>query len=219
MERYKVTLTGETDLLMNSDNLDFDAILEKWKRDPANKGESVAGDDRSPAWRWLRCLYSEGGLVVIPSDNLMTALREGGAKVPTGKRGATFKRQTQSGLMVDQIGWPIMVGGKSISARGLKEQLADEKDFDVHQEAAMGMGFDLFVKRARIGRAKHVRVRPRFSAGWTASGTISVIDETITKDVLQMILDYSGTLCGLCDWRPSSPSAPGPFGRFTAVVE
>jgi hypothetical protein len=76
----------------------------------------------------------------------------------------------------------------------------------------------LFVKRARIGNAKHVRVRPRFDS-WSVSGTLTVLDDSITTDVLERILTHAGAYAGVGDWRPSSPKSPGPFGRFTSTVK
>jgi hypothetical protein len=128
---YQVTLTGTTDLLMHQDNLNMSEHLKKWQKDPQNKKISVAGDDRSPAMRWIGNLYVDAGLVCIPSDNLMTMLREGGAKCPTGKRGATFKRQTQSGLVVDQAAWPLTIEGKAIEYATIKK-LIDVPDFAEH---------------------------------------------------------------------------------------
>lgn len=216
---YAVTITGETPLLLHHDNLAWASRMARWNTDPANKAKSVAGDDRTPAHRWIGCLYMDGNRVVLPSDNLMTVLREGGAKCPTGKRGGTFKRQTQSGLVVDQSGWDIIPGGKE--APVMWEQivpLLDEQDFDAHVVRVIPLGFELFVKRARVGQTKHVRVRPRFAPGWMCSGTITVFDDTITEAVLQDILTYGGRYAGVGDWRPSSPKSPGPFGQFTATV-
>lgn len=214
--QFNVRLIGQTPLLMHNDNLTWAEVMAKWSLDPANKKNSVAGDDRSPACRWIGNLYTESGKVVIPSDNIMTVLREGGAKCPTGKRGGTFKRQTQSGLVVDQSAWPLLVNGKEISYSPI-DALIEEKDFQEHAKTSSTLGFTLFVKRARIGQAKHVRVRPRFD-NWEASGSITVFDETITKDVLQMILLNAGQYCGIGDWRPSSPKSPGPWGKFIAEV-
>jgi hypothetical protein len=217
MDTYSVRLFGETPLLMHWDNLDWAETMATWARDPAAKKSSVAGDDRSPAWRWLGYLYHESGLVVLPADNLMTVLREGGAKVPTGKKGATFKRQTQSGLLVNESAWPLTVEGKELPVARLMSMTMEE-DFEKQKEAAVSAGFALFVKRARIGNAKHVRVRPRFDS-WAVSGTISVLDDSITRDTLETILTYAGVQCGVGDWRPSSPKSPGPFGRFKAEVK
>ena len=69
---YQVVLTGETATIIHHDNLSWAETMKQWSLDPANKKKSVAGDDRSPAWRWIGCLYSEGGKLVIPSDTIMT---------------------------------------------------------------------------------------------------------------------------------------------------
>jgi hypothetical protein len=217
MKRYQVKLTGVSPLLMHHDNLEWERFMTQWKLDPANKKVSVAGDDRSPAFRWIGYLYTEAGRVVIPADNLMTVLREGGTKVSTGQGQKTFKAQTQSGIIVDQAAWSLCNNGKEVPYAPIKK-LIDETDFEAHQRAIEGMGFELFVKRAKIGAAKHVRVRPRFDS-WSTSGTLTVFDETITSQILQIILNMAGAYCGICDWRPSSPKAPGPFGKFSAEVQ
>ena len=217
MERYQVTITGETPLLMHADNLKWDELMRRWLAEPENKKNSSAGDDRTPAWRWIGYLYHESGQIIMPADKLMTLLREGGAKCPAGKKNLTFKRQSQSGLVVDQSSWPLLVHGKPILFDEVKS-LIDNADFASHEAAAASLGFELFVKRAKIGQAKHVRVRPRFDS-WGCGGTITVLDETITQDVLTRILTYAGQHAGLCDWRPSSPSKPGPFGKFSVKVK
>jgi hypothetical protein len=157
---YTVTITGESPLLMHYDNLSWAEVMKTWAMDPGNKAGSVAGDDRSPAFRWIGCLYVDAGKIVIPSDNLMTVLREGGKRCPTGKGQTTFKSQTQSGIVVDQIAWPLVVSnGKTIPYSAI-EALTKEPDFAEHEKLCKSLGFELFTKRAKIGTAKHVRVRP-----------------------------------------------------------
>jgi hypothetical protein len=215
-KNYAVTLTGATDLLMHRDNIDFGAKTRAWQKDPANKKMSVAGDDRSPAWSWLSCLYTAGGQVVIDSDNIMSMLRDGGKKcsAPTGR--GSMKAQTQSGIICNEIGWPItLADGRNIDSNKLLA-MVKESEFEEHEKAAQEAGFVLFVKRARVGTSKHVRVRPRFS-NWSASGTLTVVDPSITQEMLQHILTFAGCFCGVGDWRPSSPT-PGQFGRFTATI-
>jgi hypothetical protein len=202
--------------LMHQDNVSWRAHMKKWQTDPDNKGKSVAGDDRSPAWTWMGGVYHDGKYVGIPSDNLMTMLREGGARVSTGKGAQTYKRQSQSGLVVNEILWPV-VGPKGLVSWPALEGLLAETDFEVHERAASAAGFDLFVKSARVGQSKHVRVRARFPS-WSASGTVTVFDDTITSNVLETILTHAGRYCGVGDWRPSSPKSPGPYGTFTATV-
>jgi len=214
---YQITLTGLTPFLMHCDNVDWSEQMKKWEKDPTMKKESTAGDDRSPAWRWIGSIYHDSGKVCLPSDNLMTMLREGGAKCPTGKKGGSFKRQTQSGLVVDQAAWALITAKGDVNFEEITN-LIEEKDFQVHLDTCEKLGFSLFVKRAKIGNNKHIRVRPRFDQ-WSASGTITVFDDSITKQVLIDILTMAGNYCGVGDWRPSSPKSPGSFGRFAAEVK
>lgn len=218
MKRFEVTIESKSPLLMHWDNIDFAELLKKWREDPANQKYSVRGDDRSPAFSWLGCLYNDGSNVAVPGDNIMRALMEGGASVPVpgGKGGKTFKAQTQSGMAIDEEYWTLLIDGKPISMAPLTG-LMSENDFTKHQEVAAESRFSLFVKRAKIGASKHVRVRPRFDR-WSLRGLVNVWDEQIKKDALQNILSAAGSYKGLGDWRPSSRT-PGPYGRFSATVK
>lgn len=225
--RYSIELRGVSPLIMHRDNIEFSSAVSGWQKDPQNKKTSVAGDDRSPAWTWIGYIYSNGkkgadGKVVLDSDNIMTMLREAGAKMSTGKGKATFKAVTQYGLYINEMSFSFYNNGVEIATDWMNS-LIGENDFDKHLEAANEHGIELFMKRARIGMgaraSKHVRIRPKFN-DWMAKGTITVIDPSesgLKKDVLQRILDIAGCQVGLCDWRPSCPSA-GPFGKFVASV-
>ena len=214
-----MTLTGKTPLLMHSDNIEWADFMEDWKNDPANKKNSKAGDDRSPAWRWIGSVYHDGKHVAIPQANIMRSLMEGGAMVPVpgGKSGKTFKSQTQSGMMSVEPFWLLSIDGALIQWTDI-EVLQAEDSFKAHRETARRLGFDLMVKRAKIGSSKHVRVRPEFAAGWKASGTLAVWDEQITEVTLGQILEYSGQYKGLGDWRPGGKT-PGPYGMFEASIK
>jgi hypothetical protein len=218
MDRYEVTLTGLTPLIMHADNLAFSEKVKAWQKDPQNKELSTAGDDRAPAWVWMGYLYHDTKVIGLPADNLMTMLREGGAKV-INKGKETYKKQTQAGIVIDSQLWPLEIP-KEIGVKQFNN-LFKSNDFMEHLTAAESAGFELLVKRAKIGAAKHVRVRPLFRQ-WSATGTLTVIDAElsgITKPVLQKILDVAGSLCGLGDWRPSSPKSSGTFGRFSATLK
>jgi len=206
-------------LIMHQDNLNYGETVKAWTMQPANKKLTTPGDDRTPAWVWIGYLYHDTRNVGIPSDNLMTMLREGGAKVSTGTKSETFKRQTQSGVIVDQTQWDIIVDGKSIPYAKIKP-LIGNNEFQDHIDTAESLGFELFVKRAKIGQSKHIRVRPLFR-NWSAEGSITVFDEEVsrlTKDTLFTILNQAGMMCGMCDWRPSSPRSPGSYGKFIAEI-
>ena len=217
MERYQIILEGETPLLMHRDNIQFSERVRAWQQE--NRSLSVAGDDRTPAWSWIGSLYDDGKYVGLNADNMMTMLREGGAKVPTGSKNETYKRQTQSGIVLEEICPPLLVNGKRLEMAPISA-LLDEDVFEAHVEAVREMGFDLLVKRAKVGTSKHIRVRPMFEK-WAVITTLMVVDPKeygITQEVLQKILNKAGSLCGLGDWRPSSRT-PGQFGRFSATVE
>ena len=219
MDQYQITLTGLTPLLMHNDNLAFTEKVTAWRKAPENKEFSVSGDDRTPPWTWIGYLYHDGKNIGVNSDNLMTMLREGGAKMLTGKGKETYKKHTQSGLMIDQQQWDLYVNGNKISIDPVKP-LIGNKEFHEHIEVSENSGFELLVKRAKIGRAKHIRVRPMFRE-WELRGSLTVIDKEIsgiTQQVLGVVLNQAGAVCGLCDWRPSSPNS-GTFGKFTPVVK
>ena len=218
MRKYEVNITGSTPLLMHWDNIDWADKMAEWKDDPSNKKSSKAGDDRSPAWRWIGSLYHDGEHVGMPSDNLMRCIMEGGAMVPVpgGKNGKTFKAQSQSGMMVDQPYWTLTTQGKPILMSDVTS-LLQCSDFAVHKTTCAALGFGLHVKRAKIGASKHVRVRPVFYH-WQLSGTVSVWDDAISDRVLTDILSYAGQYKGLGDWRPGGKT-PGSFGMFSATVK
>jgi hypothetical protein len=218
MNQYSVTINGLTPLLMHHDDITFSEKVQAWTKDPANKGNSTAGDDRTPPWTWIGYLYHDTKHLGMPSDNLMTMLREGGVKViKKGKE--TYKKQTQSGIMLDQQQFELLIDGKPVKMDAIKN-LVGNMDFTEHIVLAESLGFELLVKRAKVGQAKHVRVRPMFRQ-WTLQGSLTVLDEELsglTEPMLQTILDQSGALCGLGDWRPSSGKS-GTFGRFEAFIE
>jgi len=218
MEQYAVTLTGLTPLLMHNDNLMFSEKIKAWQKDPENKALSVAGDDRSPAWTWIGYLYHDNKVLGVSSDNIMTMLREGGAKV-IAKGKETYKKQTQSGIMLDQQQFNLVVNGELISVDNIKP-LIGNTDFNKHIETVEDLNFELLVKRAKIGQAKHIRVRPMFRT-WTLTGSLTVLDSELTglnEETLRLILNQAGALCGLCDWRPSCKSS-GTFGKFSPEIK
>jgi hypothetical protein len=220
MQRYHIKITGTQPLIMHADDVGWSDSMDAWKNNPDNKRGSKAGDDRSPAWRWLGCLYHDSTNIVMPTNNLMRCLMEAGALVyvPGGKSGKTFKSQTQSGLIPTDHGWPLHINGDSKPlAAGPIMALKGVSDFEQHEQTATKLGFSLFVKRAKIGASKHIRVRPRFER-WHTSGLLSCSDEQITLEILQQIFTQGGLFKGLGDWRPGGKT-PGPFGTFTAEVK
>lgn len=221
MKRYEITLTGTTPLICHADNLAFSEKIRAWQKDPANKELSQAGDDRSPAWTWIGYAYHDDKYLTMSADNLATCIREGGAKVPTGnKKGdKSYKKLSQSGIVMDMSEYELTIDGKHIPLEPIRALIGDN-DFFHHMEVAEELGFELFVKRAKVQMSKHVRVRPLFR-NWQVRGTITILDEEmfgLPREIVQKIFDQAGMFCGLGDWRPGSPKSPGFYGKFVTTL-
>lgn len=217
-------LKGTNKLIMHRDNIEFADDLER-ARAELKKELSKKGDDRSPAWSWLGCLYVDERkeFVGMDSCNLATCLRQAGATmpIPGARNGKTYKESTQSGLnILGGESLDFTVGGKKIALAPLEalRELGPSRDvFPLHQAAAAKAGFELYVKRVAIGKSKHVRVRPRFN-GWEITGAVEVYDtDTLTLEVVEDLFAAAGRK-GLGDWRPGGKT-PGPFGQFTARLK
>lgn len=213
VKEFAFELTGIMPLLMHADDIDASDTLMAWRKDPANKNLSVPGDDRSPGWAWQTYLYSDGSHVVMPSENIMVALRQAGAQLILKKQ-KTYKEISQSGLLITNEFCEFKNNGKKISLEPLKAM--KDKKFADQAAAVSKMGFKLFCKRAKIGTSKHIRVRPRFES-WSVSGRIQILANEITPEILAQLFDLAGRV-GLCDWRPGCKT-PGPFGMFSASVK
>jgi hypothetical protein len=214
--RFRFELTGITSLLMHADDVEAADRLNAWRKDPRNKSISVPGDDRSPPWTWHTYIYHDGKHLIIPSDNLMIALRVGATKIPAAKGKGTFKALSQSGLSISSEYLPFSInGGRAIKLAEIHklEPLA----FADQSSKVRDLGFSLSVKRARVGDSKHVRVRPRFD-DWHVAGEIDVVDPAISESVLNSMFTLAGRAGGLCDGRPSAPKSPGSAGMFTSKL-
>ena len=119
MRTYEVELEGTYPLLMHWDNIEWADAMTKWKDTAQNKKYSRAGDDRTPAFRWIGAVYHDGEHVVAPSDNVSRCLLDGGAMVPVpgGRGGKTFKAQTQSGMRIQDPFCELKCNGKVIEWR------------------------------------------------------------------------------------------------------
>lgn len=209
----RFVLKGITPLLMHADDVEAASQLDEWRKSPGNKNVSVPGDDRSPGWTWQTYLYrDDAGMIAMPADNVMVALRQAGAKM-TLKRQTTFKAITQSGLLMTDENLEFTNGGEQISVLKFVEMRGEK--FTDQKKAVEKAGFDLLIKRAKVGTSKHVRVRPMFRS-WAVSGEVKILTPDITFDSLQTLFQLAGDV-GLCDWRPGCKT-PGRYGMFEAMV-
>lgn len=210
-ERFRVTLTGRSPLLMSHNNIIARDAISK-----AGKTGGKAGDDRYPADTWKSRLYIHGGKLVMPAENIMAGLGRVGWQISIGGK-KTLKQSSQN-MQFDDYGLKFTFGGKELT----EAQVDSIKgDFDAQSAAAQKIGlglFQLFVKPVSVNGKSHVRVRPKFDE-WVASGEFETFDENLTLERLQRLFGMAGLIAGLGDWRPGSPKRPGPFGRFAAKVE
>lgn len=215
MQRYKFQINGITALLMHNNNIEerdrIEAVRKKMKG-------GKAGDDRSPPESWKGYVYrsEETGNVCVPSENLLTCLLNGGVKVKvSGKE--TLKTHSQR-VGFDRLDYDLLVNGKPIACADI-DKITGE--FTEHANASRNLGFRLHVKPASVGKSKHIRVRPMFT-NWSIAGTFEIETEDTTilgLTALRDLFSTAGRLAGLGDWRPSSPTRPGQYGRFSAEVE
>jgi len=209
--RVEFTLIGATPLLFHADDVEQSDTLQAWRKDTANRAQSVAGDDRSPPWTWQTYLYSDGTRLAWPSANLMVALRAAGAQVVLKKQ-KTYKEITQSGLFVAREFLAFTTNGKPVLMADIEAMRSGT--FKQQTQEAAKLGFRLWCKRARVGQAKHVRVRARFET-WEMVGELEVqphAADSLTYERIQELFVLASRV-GMGDWRPGCKT-PGPFGTF-----
>lgn len=213
--RVAFHLQGKTGFLFHADDVMASDRLSAWRSDPANKNLSVKGDDRSPPWTYQEYLYlDDQGLLCIPFENMMVCLRQAGAQVILNKQ-KTMKEITQSGLSIPDEFISFFAGGKRIDKANfdrMRDKVFSDQCAVVRK---FSPGSHLFVKRARIGTAKHVRVRLRVN-DWEAKGVLDVLVPEITWDRLETLFVLAGRI-GMGDWRPGCKT-PGCFGQFTSTI-
>lgn len=212
---YNVELKGLSPLIMHWDNIDWaDQVSEKRTEIKENdKANFAAGDDRCPTDTWKGYIYNDGQLIGLPTDNLQACLVKAGAKV-TLQRQETFKKAMASGILFTDLYASFANNGKPIK---YDDYMGVDGKFSEHATKVKKLGFELLVKRAAVGAAKHVRVRPMFR-NWSATAQLTVVDDRITDEVLKKVWEYAGLMVGIGDWRPDSPKKPGPYGRFAVTL-
>lgn len=216
---FEFEFTGKMPLIMHWNNIEGRDELEEWRQTPEGKKLSKPGDDRTPPWSWHYYLYHDGQHVVMPTDNIMSALLFGGQKTTIiGAKKGSYKELSQSGLLVLDESYPILVGGKPIAMKEVAK-LRDLK-FSEQKARAAKLGIELYVKPVTIGKSSHIRVRPRFDE-WSIRGKIEIIDPLISFEGLKLIMENTGRRAGLGDRRPGVvyPKIPGPYGTFDARIK
>lgn len=124
--------------------------------------------------------------VYVPGENISRCIEDGAKFMKRGKDIVRYVRICES--MV-----PLDYGEK----KTLPELLADFSFRDV--------------RAAGVQKARVVRTRPRFRAGWLLHFAIEFDENNLDADTVCRAIDYAGSYVGLCDFRPR-------YGKFTATV-
>jgi hypothetical protein len=166
--------------------------FSRYHATPRLNGESDA-DYEERTWR-ERLHGNAKGNVVVPlfafKNALDAAAKYEGKKIP-GRRNATYTKHVQSGVMVENaVVLPIK-----------KNEVKGEWRF-VPSDGVPGSG-----KRV-------MKCFPVIDE-WKGEVCFAVIDETVTKDVLEEFLDVAGNFIGISSFRPENR---GIWGRFRVVA-
>ena len=159
-----------------------------------SKGATVRTGAKDYSEEWREYFYTTSdGQIYQPAAHFDGAMGKaaGGFKI-TGKRGKTYKDLFSASVFVtpDQIPFGVAV--------------PDALDADADKPLYLDM------RPVVVNRARVVRIRPTFKAGWELAFSIECIDDQIASELLLDVLTYAGRCVGIGDYRPK-------FGRFQVV--
>ncbi len=158
------------------------------------KGGKRTTGEKDYTQEWREYLYTtKDGMIYQPAVHFEGAMIKAAINFKIkGKRGASYKDLFKAALFIgpDEIPHNIPV----------PEELDADADKPLYLDAR-----PVVVQRARV-----VRIRPVFKAGWTLDFEITVIDDELPADVVQDALTLAGKAVGVGDFRPR-------FGRFSVA--
>ena len=155
--------------------------------------KSTGGKDYTQEWR--DSFYADSdGQIYQPSSHFEGALVKAAVNFKvTGKRGKSYKDLFSANIVVDPEHIPHV--GFTVP-----EELDADGDKPLY----------LDIRPVIVQRARVVRIRPRFKAGWELTFEIQCGDDEIQPDLLQDVLTLAGKAVGIGDYRPK-------FGRFSVT--
>lgn len=160
-----------------------------------SKGSKKSTGSKDYTQEWHDYLYADGsGQIYQPSSHIEGAITKAAVSFKVaGKRGKSYKDLIAANVVIDPERIPHV--GYTVP---------DELDADADKPLYLD------VRPVIIQRARVVRIRPTFKAGWELSFEALVNDDDIHPDTLQDIFVLAGKAVGLGDYRPK-------FGRFSVV--
>jgi hypothetical protein len=181
MKKYQVKINGVTPYMQH--RMD-DQKLEQWEklRGPIHERPEVSHEDSVRAE--YHCYRNADGKCYIPSDQIRGALIGAGSYVKA------------------------KVGGRAKSMKIIVAAM-----FMVTPEEILMPDYDAIDKRSAVNRnikGRVITIRPRWNQ-WSAEFTLSVDEDSITKETISQIIEYAGKYVGIGSFRPTNN---GLFGRF-----
>lgn len=159
--------------------------------DTMSKGgkRQTGATDYTQEWRQYFYATPDGDLYQ-PASHLEGALTSAATSFKiTGRRGKTYKDLFRAAVFVTP---DTLLHGMSVP---------DELDTDADKPLFLD------VRPVVVNRARVVRIRPAFRAGWKLAFTLEVLDDQIAPELLNDVLTLAGRTVGIGDYRPR-------FGRF-----
>ena len=159
-----------------------------------SKGGHKSSGAKDYTQEWREYFYAtEDGEIYQPSSHIEGALTKAAVNFKvTGKRGKSYKDLIVANVIVDPE--------RILHNMKVPEELDADADKPLY----------LDVRPVIVQRARVVRIRPTFKAGWELAFDIQVIDDEIQPELLQDILALAGKTVGIGDYRPK-------FGRFQVI--
>ena len=157
------------------------------------KEDGINPDTYEGLWKLALHLNKEGFLV-MPQANLRACLQNGSKGLRNGK--IYMSRVIQPSIVISPFEPLITFDGKSITIERI------EKEGWVN------------ISPVVVGRSRVPRERAEIPPGWEIEFSVSFKEGSkVTPKDLKQIVDNSGMVAGLGDWRASAPK-PGPYGGF-----
>lgn len=181
MKSFSVKIKGLTPYMQH--RMD-DKKLEDWEKCRKNIMERPEVSHEDAVRAEYHCYRNSEGHCFIPSEQIRGSLIGAG----------TYMK--------------AKVGGR---AKSMKVIVA--ATFQPTPEEILLPDFDTIDKRSAVNKnvkARVMVVRPKWTE-WSASFTLNVYEDTITKETISQLMTYAGSYVGIGSYRPT---ANGLFGRY-----
>jgi hypothetical protein len=158
------------------------------------KGGTKSTGAKDYTQEWRSSLYvTDSGQIYQPANHFELSMTKAAASFKVqGKRGKSYKDLVASNLVIDPE--KILFG------------IEEPKELDCDGDKPLYLDMRPVV----IQRARVVRLRPAFKAGWQLEFKITILDDELPMGIVQDILTLAGKAVGVGDYRPK-------FGRFRVV--